>query len=504
MADTGDKYVRDAEGGQQAQLYKVSPTNSEDAMEQAGIDNSGYDHLTPWQAFWTVGWLGHAGSKFDAWLTSSAAQIGQVMLSLPRATYLTSAAIGLPLMVAFGAISTWTIYLANSLYIEAKRRKLAAGQWYAAGTKTRKQATQYFEVVGYLTHPVMGYVTLIITIIGLLSTGIAQIIACSADNYFIDSSLSKRTYSLIWGAILSGVFILIPTFKHLRILCLIGIFGTGYTAIYIWVTTASHGFTSSNWTARPGDLKSFFLGLNVMLSALGGHGMSFEIMDAMWKPSKYPRVYPFSTAFTFFVTIPHSVMVVLAYGAANAKQDNVYGVLPDNGWRTSSIVLMLIHQCVAYVIYVGPVFFMAEKLFHVHNRAYPLRILARVPVAAIVWLLGIAFPFYSVINAFMGAFAGTLTAFVLPAGVHFWVFRKRSSRQVALRQPPRPILRSWTFILITNIIIVVGFATIGLGFGMWSAIANFINKIDTLGVFAKCYQCAAPAASTMANSTASG
>lgn len=56
--------------------------------------------------------------------------------------------------------------------------QLAAGQWYAAGTKSRKQATQYFEVVGYLTHPVMGYVTLVITVIGLLSTGIAQIIAC--------------------------------------------------------------------------------------------------------------------------------------------------------------------------------------------------------------------------------------------------------------------------------------------------------------------------------------
>lgn len=26
--------------------------------------------------------------------------------------------------------------------------------------------------------------------------------------------------------------------------------------------------------------------------------------------------------------------------------------------RDSSIVLMLLHQCVAYVIYVGPVFFM--------------------------------------------------------------------------------------------------------------------------------------------------
>lgn len=35
---------------------------------------------------------------------------------------------------------------------------------------------------------------------------------------------------------------------------------------------------------------------------------------------QYPRVYPFSTMFTYFVTVPHSVMVVLAYGAANAKQ----------------------------------------------------------------------------------------------------------------------------------------------------------------------------------------
>jgi hypothetical protein len=84
------------------------------------------------------------------------------------------------MMQSFGAISTWTIYLANSLYVEAKRRKvnpqmhlswcvpvyigapaqhflllplqLAAGEWYAPGTKSRKQATQYFEVVGYLTN----------------------------------------------------------------------------------------------------------------------------------------------------------------------------------------------------------------------------------------------------------------------------------------------------------------------------------------------------------------
>ena len=45
-----------------------------------------------------------------------------------------------------------------------------------------------------------------------------------------------------------------------------------------------------------------------------------EIMDSMWKPSKFDRVYPFSTAFTFFVTVPHSILSVLAFGKANVKQ----------------------------------------------------------------------------------------------------------------------------------------------------------------------------------------
>ncbi len=39
-------------------LGKVSPASTDQALEEAGIDNSSYDHLTPWQAFWTVGWMG--------------------------------------------------------------------------------------------------------------------------------------------------------------------------------------------------------------------------------------------------------------------------------------------------------------------------------------------------------------------------------------------------------------------------------------------------------------
>ncbi len=37
-----------------------------------------------------------------------------------------------------------------------------------------------------------GGVTLIVTVIGLLSTSIAQVIACSSDNYYISAGNSKR------------------------------------------------------------------------------------------------------------------------------------------------------------------------------------------------------------------------------------------------------------------------------------------------------------------------
>ena len=30
--------------------------------------------------------------------------------------------------------------------------------------------------------------------------------------------------------------------------------------------------------------------------------------------------------------------------------DNVYGVLPKNGWMVASIVIMLIHQIIAYAL----------------------------------------------------------------------------------------------------------------------------------------------------------
>lgn len=52
---------------------------------------------------------------------------------------------------------------------------------------------------------------------------------------------------------LSFVFVLIPTFKHFRILSILGIVGTAWTAVYIWIVAGIHGL-GSNWSTGPNSL----------------------------------------------------------------------------------------------------------------------------------------------------------------------------------------------------------------------------------------------------------
>ena len=45
-----------------------------------------------------------------------------------------------------------------------------------------------------------------------------------------------------------------------------------------------------------------------------------EVIDAMYLPSKYDSVYPFSYMFTYFVTVPHALLTQLAFPVGNSQQ----------------------------------------------------------------------------------------------------------------------------------------------------------------------------------------
>ena len=80
----------------------------------------------------------------------------------------------------------------------------------------------------------------------------------------------------MWGA-LSLLMTLIPSFRDFRLLNVIALAGTGFTAIYICVSAGVHGFTHNAVNLAPYSFQTFFTGANVFLWAYGGHGVSFEV-----------------------------------------------------------------------------------------------------------------------------------------------------------------------------------------------------------------------------------
>ena len=59
---------------------------------------------------------------------------------------------------------------------------------------------------------------------------------------------------------------------------------------------------------------------------------------------------------------------------------NVYDLLPASTVRSVSIVLMIIHQCFAYAMFIMPVHHMWEKLIRTHAKPYWIRLPSRLPV----------------------------------------------------------------------------------------------------------------------------
>lgn len=57
-------------------------------------------------------------------------------------------------------------------------------------------------------------------------------------------------------------------------------------------------------------------------------------------------------------------------------------VLPLSNWMRVSVALMIVHQFVAFALYVTPLIFMFERLWGSHNARWYIRLPLRLPVGA--------------------------------------------------------------------------------------------------------------------------
>eukprot|EP00884_Botryococcus_braunii_P009819 jgi/Botrbrau1/18839/Bobra.177_2s0004.1 len=191
-----------AEDSVSAKVGKISPspTAGDDSVKKPAdvqlVQNDSRGSNT-WKAFFT----GEAGTPIDGFLLTASSQIGQIMLTLPNAFAKSGLAYALPIALGVALISLWTMFLLITLYLERRAILIQKGLWYNEAGE-RRVITQYHEVMGDLLGRWAAILVVVNIGLSLFGTCVAQVVASSADAYYITQSIDKRTWAIIWGAVM--------------------------------------------------------------------------------------------------------------------------------------------------------------------------------------------------------------------------------------------------------------------------------------------------------------
>ena len=373
---------------------------------------------------------------WDGVLLVSACQIGQIMLVLPRATWLAGIVPASLVAVATLLCGVWTIHVLLALYLEYKARLLARGRWYEVeegdegrigaedggvggrgrgggddgdreievelelvNAKARAKAcsssssslaaaaaeeaelepppvpppppprerkrlrvTQYHDVAGELGGPRCRALVVALTALTLFGVGVAQVLACSSNFYYIsgkavasasleqraaaamagDSSTlqlharSKRDWALIWGLPMC-LLLLVPGYRSSRFFSVLAIAGTTFTAWYVVAasaeelnrrkgesdpTLASSYAPPNLWPRSP---RGFFVGGSVIMSALGAHTICMEVFEMLRQPVRFTSAFVLAQGYVWTLVAPQALAANVAFSRGIASVDTVYG-----------------------------------------------------------------------------------------------------------------------------------------------------------------------------------
>ncbi|KAL3158265.1 Lymphocyte transmembrane adapter 1, variant 3 [Trebouxia sp. C0009 RCD-2024] len=432
-------------------------------------------------------WQG--GSPGDAWLHMTAAQVGQVILTLPYTMAQTGMVLGILLQLGYAMMASWTAYLMNTLYMEHVNRKerLNALSQYPAHPNERDHIIQYHEVIGGLIGPWGERAALFFNVVSLLGLAVVQIIACASDAYYLYNGMNKRTWTIVWGLV-SLLTVLLPSFQNYRAFSFFGLVATTFTAWYMMGTAVHEGQQPGVTHAGPLDPQQFFTGATNILFTFGGHAMAVEVMHAMLAPSKFSLVYLLSSLYVFTLTLPNTISVYWAHGDSLLTHTNALSVLPVSPLRSTAVVLMVAHQCVAFGLFITPLYFVWEKLIGTHHAPYQTKVLSRVPIVLLVWFLATAFPFFGPVNSLLGAFTTTFSTYVVPCIAFNMTYHSSASKSSAVREPPA-WFPTWNGVLGVNLFILVWVVIFGVVCGGWASLREVARQVDTFGMFDPCYQC---------------
>ncbi|KAL4441475.1 hypothetical protein ABPG77_001979 [Micractinium sp. CCAP 211/92] len=407
---------------------------------------------------------------------------------------------GIVLMLLFASLAMWTVYLMVVLYLDNKNRRIKEGTWYNYNNK-RSIANQYHEVMESASYRWVGIFSRVVVIIALGGLAVAQIIASSSNFHRMIPSLNKRDWALVFGGVAMGMSAL-PSFRNFRLFSFLALVATTFTSWYMVAMgikgADDQGLNSAAWDNNVPSLSAFFAGASNIIFTFGGHAMLLEVMDAMFAPYKFHKVFYISYSYVYTLVLPNSVFIFWGWPSQAAQYGNVYAYMPPSVARDFSIVLMVLHQVIVFGLFAFPLYFMVEKWWGVHTNApYWKRVAARLPVGLLLWLIALAFPFFGVINDLLGAFTTTFETFIIPPlvyNIHYQLKKSAAKNRAESTKPPtnnRALSKigGWHFVFWFNWLIIVFTAIFGFGMGGYASIKAFVDSVSSFGVFAACYDC---------------
>lgn len=419
------------------------------------------------------------GTVFDGFLLAASQEVGQSILTLPNVFAQTGFIGGVILELVFATLALYTNYLLVSMHAQHRHNLKVSGD---AKHDDPFHIVSYHEIMDSLVGKWMKYFSLTVVFFALLGLTTVQIIATSSNMYILDPTTDKRTWSFIWGGLFSLVAF-VPTFKHYRAISVLGILTTTYVAWFMTVTAAIEGPAEDVTYEAPQTVESFFNGFVQLLFVYAGHTSNIEVADVMDNPGSYDRSYFWSYIYVFTLTMPNAVTVYHTYGMrALYEGANSFTLFERSAARDFGIIMMTLHQAVAFGLFAGPLFHMFEKMIHIHDKPFWIRALARLPLCGVMLLLAVAFPFFGAVNAVLGAFTSSFGTYIIPVVAYNLAFK---STDDMVKKPVVSLKLLKVFNWLIAAFVILG----GVGMGGYTSIKGFIQQIDEFDYFAPCYQC---------------
>ena len=311
-------------------------------------------------------------------------------------------------------------------------------------------------------------------------------VASSSNLYLLAPVLQTRTYALIIGVAFSSLCF-VSSFRDYRLLSLIGVASTFYTAFYLVIEAASHEPVENVEYTAPTDFFSFFTGFTDLLFIFGGHTAAIEKASEMNSPEKYHVAYYYAVLYCYVITLPTGITGFHTFGSQAADTSNAFYLFEKSVAREVGLALMIAHEFVAFGLFCGPLFFLWEKFLKIEGKNYWLKSCSRLIVVWLVVLVSVAFPFFGVINSVLGAFTTTLGSFIIPSLVYNLYFS--SEEIIAGKNHKMPFNLKMSTVKTINWIIVILIFVLGFVCGGISSMKSLIDQAKEFKLFDPCYGC---------------